>query len=378
MTTRILFLSADPAHQPIVLDVDDEGRALPRGDDAAAMQPSRSVLVVPGGAVRIERLELQAHSEAQAQAAARAVLEGRLARPGALHVALDRDAGSTSRTVAAVDPDVLRAWLARAAALGLQPDAAVPEALLLPVPHGGAIQRDTVADLRSGDSHGSVDAGHVNVLDAGDRWLVRGPGLAFSAEPALAGSVLAGRETRFLAGRPEDFARNALRPQVDLLQGAFAPAARNRPSGRRRLAWLAAALLASPLVLVGAQALRLEIAARTLESEATAAVREALPAAGSATRDGLQSRLGAAREPQVFAAASGALFAAVDAREGTHLLELEYQRGDAVRAVLFHAGADDIEALRASLAAEGWRLVEGGSTATPGGLRTGLALEPDA
>ena len=376
MTTRILFLSADPAHQPIVLDVDDEGRALPRGDDAAAMQPSRSVLVVPGGAVRIERLELQAHSEAQAQAAARAVLEGRLARPGALHVALDRDAGSTSRTVAAVDPDVLRAWLARAAALGLQPDAAVPEALLLPVPHGGAIQRDTVADLRSGDSHGSVDAGHVNVLDAGDRWLVRGPGLAFSAEPALAGSVLAGRETRFLAGRPEDFARNALRPQVDLLQGAFAPAARNRPSGRRRLAWLARPCSHRPSC-GGRTALRLEIAARTLESER-------LPPCGKrcrprAPRPGTGCSRGWAQpRAQSSPPRAGALFAAVDAREGTHLLELEYQRGDAVRAVLFHAGADDIEALRASLAAEGWRLVEGGSTATPGGLRTGLALEPDA
>jgi general secretion pathway protein L len=364
MTTRILILPADAAADAICLEVDDAGRVLARtvltgGEPAVAMPAAtRTVLVVPGDAVRIEQLELQAHSAVQAQAAARALLEGRLARPGALHVALDAPSSSTLRTVAAVDPDTLRGWLARAGALGLRPDAAVPEQLLLPAPDDGE---------------------SVHVLDAGDHWLVRGAGLAFSAEPALAARVLEGRGTVRLDGSLEGLASRALHPEVDLLQGGFAPAsARARPAGRHRIAWLAAALLASPLVLVGAQALRLELAAGALESRAVATVRAALPAAADAPPEALRTHLQAAREPQAFAAASGALLAAVAGRPGTYLVDVEYQRGDRLRAVLFHGGPDDIDALRGALAADGWRLVEGGSSEASGGLHTGLVLEPEA
>src|SRR5690606_19239471 len=110
MSTRILFLPADPEATATLLDVDDGGRTLARATlrpgAAASTTPAatRTVLVVPGEAVRIDRLELPAHSAAQAQAAARVLLSGRLARPGALHVALDSSASGTLRTVAAVEP----------------------------------------------------------------------------------------------------------------------------------------------------------------------------------------------------------------------------------------------------------------------------------
>ncbi|WP_168198917.1 type II secretion system protein GspL [Luteimonas granuli] len=364
MNHRILFLPADPATAATCLDVDDDGRVLARTPLApgATMPPvpamGRTVLVVAGDAVRIERIELRAHSAAQARAAAKALLSARLARPAELHVALDADATAAERTVASLEPALLRGWLARAEAFGLRAGAVVPEPLLLPRP----------AD----------DTDPVQVLDAGDRWLVRGPRLAFSAAPALASQVLGDRPRTFVEGGIEALAAGALRPEVDLLQEAFAlDSARARPIARRRLAWLALALLASPLVLEGAQTLRLELAARSLDSRARAVLRDALPgAAGDA--GALARRLREVREPQVFAAATGALFAAVAARAGTHLVELEYQRGDRVRAVVFHPGPDDIEALRAALAADGWTLVEGGSTETPGGLRTGLVLEPSA
>src|SRR5690606_2056825 len=122
MSNRILFLPADPAAEAICLDVDDDGRLLSRAAlrpdaPAAPMPPStRTVMVVPGDAVRIDRLEFKAHSAAQARAAARALLAGRLAQPGEPHVALDSDHTAAIRTVAAVDPDALRGWLARAAA----------------------------------------------------------------------------------------------------------------------------------------------------------------------------------------------------------------------------------------------------------------------
>lgn len=363
MTNRILILPADPAAAATCIELDDGGRVLSRATLHPGATPppmpaaSRTVLVVPGDAVRIDRIELQAHSAAQARAAARALLADRLARRTGLHVALDADASATLRTVASVEPEALRGWLARAQAFGLHPDAAVPEQLLLPA---------------SGDDV-------VHVLDAGDRWLVRGAGLAFSAEPQLAARVLGERPLVPVDGGLDGLAARALRPDVDLLQDGFIPAsARAKPAGRRRLAWLAAALLASPLVLVAAQALRMDLAARALESRAESTVRAALPAGADATAGTLQARLQAAREPTAFAAASGDLFAAVAARQGTHLAGLEYQRGDRLRAVLFHRDADDVEALRGTLAADGWRLVEGGSSDVPGGLHTGLVLEPGA
>ena len=366
MSRRILFLPADPAAPATLLELDAGGRVLSRvllqaGDSAApGPDPLPCVLVAPGDAVRIDRMELPAHSAAQAQAAAQALMSARLARPATLHVALDAATTATLRTVAAVEPGLLRGWLDRTASFGLSAVAAVPEQLLLP----------------------PVDEGSpVNVLDAGDRWLARGDGLAFSADPTLAAQVLGARPVSRIEGELEGLAPRALSPDLDLLQGDFAPAAkRARPANRRRLIWLAAALLASPLLLVAAQALRLELAARALEARAAAVVRDAFPGTTGAGADAaaLDALLQSAREPRSFTSASGALFAAVAARPGTHLLELEYQRGDRLRAVLFHPVPDDVEALRGALAAEGWRLVEGGSSGSPGGLRTGLVLEPEA
>ncbi len=368
MNHRILFLPADPADTATLLDVGGDGRVIARTQlapgttVAAAPAVAPIIMVVPGAAVRIERLELAAHSTTQARAAAAAMLATRLARADIVHVALDDAGPGPRRTVAAVDGGLLRSWLDRAAGFGLTIAAAVPEQLLLPPPD---------------------DAGVAHVLDAGDRWLVRSDDLAFVAEPALAARVLGDRARMPLQGDREDFAVRALRPEIDLLQGEFTPAwKRVRPAGRRRLAWLAAALLASPLLLVAAQALQLDLAARALEARAEATVREALPASGAAATDGadtIDRRLQAAREPLAFAAATGALFAATAARPGMHLVELEYKRGDRLRAVLAHAGADDLEALRAALAADGWRMVEGGSRDAPGGgQHTALSLEPDA
>src|SRR5690606_20981955 len=124
--------------------------------------------------------------------------------------------------------------LHRAAGFGLVADAAVPEQLLLPMPVAGA---------------------PVHVLDAGDRWLVRGDGHAFVATPSLAARVLGERPWTPVEGGPESLAARALRPEVDLLQGEFTAASqRARPASRRRLAWLVAALVATPLLLVAAQA----------------------------------------------------------------------------------------------------------------------------
>lgn len=361
MNTRILFLPADPAAQPPLIELDGSGRVHARSMLAPGTAgpppsaPTHTILVVPGASVRIDALQLDAHSAAQARGAAQALLADRLARPGPLHVALDANT-QARRLVAALDPGVLHAWLERAAGLGITPDAAVPEQLLLDAPE---------------------DREAVHVVDAGDRWLVRGHGLAFVAEPALALQVIGQRRRIPVDGALDALATRARAAAIDLLQADFLPAAkRTRPAGRR-LAWLAAALLASPLLLVGAQAMRLERSAHVLEARAVDAIHTALPATATADPSTTAALLQAAREPQDLTLASGALFAAVAAQPGTHLLELEYHRGDRLRAAVFHPAAGDIDAMRAALAAKGWRLVEGGSSDSPGGLRTGLTLEPE-
>ncbi|MBJ6982799.1 type II secretion system protein GspL [Luteimonas sp. MC1572] len=373
MSTRILWLPADPLADATCFHLGDDGRVLARTALVPATPPDppsfdgaqHTVLVVPGAEVRIDWLELPARSGAQALAAARALLAARLARPDDLHVALAPDGGQATRMAAALDPRLMHEWLARAAALGMHADAVVPEQLLLPVPIAGD---DADTDIR--------------VFDAGDRCLARGTALAFSAEPSLAARVLAGRAQQALPSDGIDsLVARALQPEIDLLQGRFAPAAtRARPANRRRMAWLLAALLASPLLLVAAQALRLELAARGLQQRAAETVQQALPSAAAASTDSaaLRAQLDAARAPQAFVAASGALFAAVASRPGAYLASLDYQRGDRLRASLFHTTPDDLEAIRGALAADGWQLVEGTGSDAPGGLLTGITLEPGA
>lgn len=371
MTTRLLLLSAHPELPSQCLHVDDGGHILERtwlklGDPATpafAMAATRTVLVVPGADARALWLDLPAHSPAQALAAARLLLADHLARADdALHLAIAPRLGTASRLVVVVERSVMQDWLAHAAALGMTADAVVPEHLLLP----------------------AADDDTIRVVDAGDRWIVRGQALAFSAEPALAEQILAGRERVAVTTAELErlfAAATTAAPQIDLLQYDFAPAANRQAviAPYRRALWLALALLMSPLLLTAAQALRYELAARGLEARADEVARALLPAGdAAASADDLRARLRAALAPEAFAGATQALFSAVGRTRGAHLHALDYRREDAVRATLIHATPEELETIRAALAGSGWRLVEGGSVAGDGNLRTELMLEPGA
>jgi general secretion pathway protein L len=363
-TTRLLWLAADPARPSRCIDFDAAGRVLADarvGAGAAAPLPSpasgRCVLAVPGFEVRVAWLELAARSVAQAAAAAPVLLAASLASAEDLHVAVAATVplatapdGPTAWTVAAVERQAMRRWLDRASALGLSPDAVVPEQLLLPPPESGVL----------------------HVFDAGSHRLVRGEGMAFSAEPALAEVVVGGR--RCVSVDVQRLYAQARSPDLDLLQGGFAPRLRQQRAGRRRqLAWLALALLATPPLLQGAQAVRLEWAARQLEARIVAPERT--DAAGT------RANGPAAADPRALAAggdaidAAAALFAAVAAVPGARLQALEHRRDDLLRASLDHPQPQDLDALRNALARDGWRLVDGGSVAAPPGHRTAIALE---
>lgn len=360
--TRLLWLAPAPGTPAHCLDLDRHGGVLAEAwlDEAAttavaSANTARCVLVVPGAEVRVAWLDLAAHNAVQAAAAARVLLADALASADDLHVAVaparsvSPPSMPTTWLVAAVERQRLRGWLARAAALGLAADAVVPEQLLLP----------------------TVQAPALGVFDTGGRRLVRGERLAFSAEPALADLVVGGRRCS-----PVDAASvypSALAPDIDLLQAEFALRPPQEHGGRRRrLAWLALALLASPLVLEAAQAVRLEVSARQLEARADAL---AGPGAAGGPHGDRAADLQALATGATPTDAAAALFAAVAAIPGTRLDALEHRRGDLLRATVAHPKPMDLESLRDRLAAGGWRLAEGGSVAAAGGHRTTIALE---
>lgn len=371
MSLRLLLLSPRADLPSRALHVDGSGRVLERSGPLLARASAagfaagatRTVAVVPGTQARALWLALPAHNPTQALAAARVLVEDGIATREGLHLAIAPRQGDATRLVVVVDRAVLQDWLARAEFLGAVADAVVPEQLLLPEPDGDA----------------------VRVFDAGDRWIARGDGLAFSAEPALAAQVLAGRPQLAVSATEYEqwLATTAAAPAIDLRQYEFATRddRTSVAAPYRRALWLAIALLASPLLLVAAQALRYEVAARGLESRAATMARAVLPGDANPSGDAdptarLQARLRGVQAPEQFAAATAALFAAVAGTRDASLHALDYAREDALRATLVHGTPEDLESVRGALAASGWRLVAGGSVAADGGLRTDLLLEP--
>jgi len=337
-TTRLLLLTGP---QPRCLRIDAGGRIVERLSPAphAPLPPAapgeRTVLAVPGAEVRATRMRLDAHSPAQVRAAAQARLAAAVADGSALHVALRTDGPADAESlVLVVAAARMREWLAAATALGATADAVLPDYLLLP----------------AGDEAVAVEAG--------GQWLVRGDGLAFSAEPALAGRLLGGRAVARVAA-PEEaerlLAAGAVAAQpLDLLQGEFAPRGARRATGSwRRVAVLAALLACSPLLLVLAEGIRDRI---------RAAAGEAVHAE-VATQLGIDHAPGGAaaalaREHALLAAAErhaadvGALFAAVQARPDAGIERLQYG-GDGFEAVVRHRGAASGQAIVGALQAAG-------------------------
>ncbi|NJC29078.1 general secretion pathway protein L [Xanthomonas arboricola] len=360
MSTTLLLLPADATAHAIAVRVDAHGQVLSQRVASAPYEPSaRSVLVVPGVDVHLRWLSLPGRSIAQSVAAARLQLAEHLAvETPALHVVIaDRSEADGTRLVAAVDGATMQQWLARAAQLGVVPDAVVPDCLLL---------------------EPSADAAAA-VVDWDGRWLIRGAGLACSLEPEAARMLLGARApaqppAQDTAHAIACLAQGATRAPINLLQHAFAarPAAA-RTVTTRRLAALAALVLLSPLVLLLAQTLRYEIGARLLQSRAAAqlGVRDAaaVPAA-------LQARRHTGAAADRLAMQLGDLFAAVDAMPAAELDQIDYHATQPLRGTLLHADGASLQQLSTRLAGEGWQLQPGSSQGEDDRLRTSFVLEP--
>ena len=317
-----------------------------------------TVLAVPAEEVHVAWLALPARNPVQARAAARAMLATRLAVPqDALHVAIATGADAAgNRLVVAVDHAVMQRWLDAARALGSEPDAMVPDCLLLPFP--------AVTDERS-----------VHLLERDGRWLVRGAGLAFAGDTALADALVGDRPRIVLGDAAEVLAQGARSTPIDLLQDRYARAPA-RPASGRRLRWLAAAVLLAPLVLPAASAARHAWAARVLQDTARdeAAVSLGVAVVDPLGATGAQRVLLDARN--ALPRAIGALSAAVAARPGTHLDTLHFSTSDGLVAGVVHGGPADLAALDAGLAEAGLALaiVEEGRSGD-GRQRSELRLE---
>lgn len=390
MNTRLILLSADPDAPSTCLQVDAGGQLLQRMQLSPATSlaapsvpapsvPLRTVLVVPGSEARAMWLDLPARNPVQARAAAALLIEDHVATPrDRLHLSIaprpmpvvTADGGEARRLVVMVDRDTMQHWLDRAAALGVVPDAVVPDHLMLPAPAGEAVCIAVLGD---------------------DRWLVRGEQLAFSAEPALAALVIGERASRDQAAgeripsRIEDareierhFIASASNPPIDLLQGEFARNFERREGWPpyRRVAALAAVLAFSPLLLIAAQALRYEVAARQLESQAQSLVRDVVSGSDIAG-DPLaasHAQLRELRSADEFARDVGALFGAVEGVRGARLDSLDYGGETGMRASLFHASEDDLQSIRHAVADAGLSLESTGTQRVEGGIRSAIVV----
>ncbi len=342
MNTLLVLLHPSDA-PPSALRLGADGGILARDSlaaETAAPRPARTVVAVPGSEVRVFRLELPARNPVQAGAAARLLLQDRIASPvDDLHLALADSGEPGIKLVAAVSRQTMAQWLARCAALGLEPDALVPDHLLLPPPEDGGVR---VAAL-----HGRV--------------LVRGQDLAISAEPELAAMAVDGELPPAMAPAAAEamFARQAVAPPLDLLQGSFA---RNRGKGARthgRRPWiLAALLLLSPVLLLAADALRHSIGAQMLDARAEAAARAALHGAADAADPvgELRRQYEARTLPAVLSDRAGMLLAEMSAAPELRLDSLEFDPARGLEAGILHPDAATLDALAARLQAQGLML----------------------
>lgn len=375
-TTLLLLLPATPGAAATCLQVDGGGRVLARRTvDAgtpltatATQPPARQMLAVPGIECLSTWLDLPTRNPVQAVAAARVLVAEHVAGPvETLHLAIAPAANDGSRQVVAIESATMQAWLDRAAALGMTPDAVVPISMLLP----------------STDDASAGDAGEVVIVEIDGHWLVRGERLAFAAEPTLAHQVIGDRPRRVLteAEAGAAFATNALSPPIDLLQYAFARKTTRREGwpAWRRAAILAAVVAVSPLVLLAAQAIRHEVAARDLQAQANTRAREVLPALGK-DADPLppvRARLAELQAGDGFAHAAAALLAAVAATDGAELDALAYADGE-LQATLVVPAPAALESIRTALAETGLELAETGRRDAGGRNRYAITVRPSA
>lgn len=334
---RLLFLSADP-EAPVAWRLYDGDRETAAGDDLVACPPdqpeARIVAIAPAAATMVNWAELPALAPAQARAAARLLAaENSVVPLDTLHVALSEADDAGDRAIVSVDRALLTGWIARLQALGHEPDAILPAALLLPRP----------------------DDGFVRGAFAGQT-VLRGRSSAFLDELGLADLIVADAPVVTLSSAEAEAAMLAAiaDPVVDLRDGGFA---KRRPwqvdwALIRRLAWLGAGVLIATLLIHLVLILKYSTSADAIELRTRAVAQSALPG-GSGDANALfalDERLAAARGGGAgFSATAASIYAAIRAVPNVELTQFDFGVDGSLRIMLAAATPEDIAAFQRQL-----------------------------
>lgn len=353
--TRLILIPALGNAPAPYLVVDARGTVHERGHllpDAAAIPPTlRTVAVVPGTDVMARWLDLPSGGSAQVRAAALWALRDSLAAPAdRLSVTLGAPGpAGEPRLVLVVNQALLSAWTDYLDVLGVRADVMVPDMMTLPVPAAD----DTLSMVAFGPS-----------------LALRGHRFAVAVQPDLLDLVRGDRRVEPIeseAALERALVAAALNPPVNLLAGVDRDGSRGG-GGWRRAALLAAVLLISPLVLTLASAARDDLAARRIEAGTRDLIRTRLPDLAASTDPvaEISRRLEVAAPPGGLTAAAAALFTAVEGVEGAELDSFVADPETGVRATVSYPAYQDLDSLRAAMAAAGMRL-DDTSTVDDGG-----------
>lgn len=335
---RLLFLP-DAAERPVAWRAyDDDGRQTGAGDDVATCAPdlpeARIVAIAPAADTMVNWAELPALAPAQARAAARLLAAENSAVPlDTLHVALGDADERGDRPIVSVDRALLAGWISRLEALGHEPDAIVPAALLLPRPEDGFVRGEIAGQslLRSRSSGFLEEAGLAE--------LIVGTSPVVTLSPAET-------EAAMLAAIAD--------PVIDLRDGGFA---KRRPwqvdwKLLRRLALLGAGVLLVTLLIHLALILKYSTSADAIELRTRAVAQSALPGGNGDANAlfALDERLAAARGGGAgFSTTAAAIYAAVRAVPNVELTAFDFAVDGSLRIMLAAATPEDIAAFQRQL-----------------------------
>lgn len=343
--TRLVLIPTVASRPAPWLILDAAGTVLERGlltlEHPVEGPAIRTVAVVPGSDVLVRWLDLPAGTGAQQRTAALWMLKDDLAAtPDRVRLVLGPAVSGEPRLTAVVGEALLMAWIDWLAAMGLKPDVLIPDTLTVPEP---------------------FDDDVLTAVGFGPAVALRGRRFAAAIEPDMAEAVSGGRRIEPV----EDMRRveqmliaAALNPPLNLLQGA--PRASEGLNRWRLAAVLAAVVLALPLVSTLALAARDDVAASRATGRAEAAARAAfpdMPAAADPVAEA-KRRIAVAVPPGGAAAAAAALFAAVESVEGAELDSFSADPEAGVRATVSFRAYQDMDALKASVAASGLTLTD--------------------
>lgn len=341
--TRLILIPerADETAPFMTLDASgvvlERGRLSP-GTPVTAAVP-REVVIVPGARVTMRRLALPAGNAAQRRAAALWALRDELAAPvERLRAAVGAPDADGRVWAAVVDEAVAASWADWLRLSGVSGAVLLPDALALEP----STERAATA------------------VRFGEDLALRADDLAATVQPELAEAVAGARPLRIVENPDEveaQLIRAALNPPLDL-SAPVRPATGIGP-WRRALA-LAAVLALSPLILIVAEAVRDDMAARDADARAEAAARRLFPdlAASADPLAEAEGRLAVLPPPGGVASAAAALFTALEAVPQAELDSLTVDPEGGVRASLRYAAYQDLETIRTAMEAQGLTLVD--------------------